>query len=116
MSSTMSFGKRERIRFVAAGKLKDWRPSCGPAVYAITYQQDPEQRPKSHTVLYFGEAQDLTKQAQSISSDITQWWSDHGGKDEDLYMFFHEMPGSSSITRTQVQHQLVMEYDPQANT
>jgi hypothetical protein len=113
--STVSFGKRTRIKFNSAGSIKNGPPQVGPAVYAITYKKDVSARPKSHTVLFFGEAHDLSQQGPTIISNITKWWLTHGGNDSDLFMFFHEMPGSSAFERDHVQHQLVMEYDPQAN-
>jgi hypothetical protein len=113
--STMSFGKRERISFVAAGPLKNCMPQIGPAIYAVTYKQDPDRRPKSHTVLYFGETIDLSKQVSTITTDMANWWSEFGTNDAELYIFFHSMPGSSQYERVNMQHQLVLEYDPHAN-
>jgi hypothetical protein len=116
MSSTVTFGKRERLKFIAAGTLKQWQPAQVPAVYAVTYKQDAEARPKAHTVVYFGETADLSKQAASIHSEIRHWWDEHGGAHEgDLFIFFHPMPGSSQYERANIQHQLVLEYDPRGN-
>jgi hypothetical protein len=113
--SALSFGKRNRIRFAAGGSLKEWQPSGGAAVYAVTYQPDAVSRPKSHSVVYFGETADLSKQFAVIREKLHNWWEHHGGTHGELYFFYHEMPGSSQHERVNVQHQLVMEYDPRGN-
>lgn len=112
---SVTFGKRERLKFYALGTINKWQPQVVPAVYAITYKQDPATRPKAHTVVYFGEADDLAKQAPTINRDLQQWWDDHGGKGAELFVFMYPMPGSSQYERANVRSQLVAEYDPQAN-
>lgn len=111
----MSFGKRNRIRFTSGGALKEWHPSGGAAVYAVTYRPDAVSRPKSHSVVYFGETGDLSKQFPLIRDKVHAWWEQHGGTDAELFVFYHEMPGSSQNDRVNVQHQLIMEYDPRGN-
>ncbi len=113
--NTISFGKRERRRFMAAGQLNAWVPEVGPAVYAVTYKKDPGGRPGSHTVLYFGEADDLCSQAHTINNFVGNWWKKFGRDDSELYICIHPMPGSSPNERAEIQHQLIQEYDPQAN-
>jgi hypothetical protein len=103
------------VRFTAAGKLPSWQPQVVPAVYAITYKQDASNRPKAHTVVYFGHTDDLSKQAPAINEHVTRWWSERGGDAGDLFVFFHPMPESSHFERTSLQQRLVAEYDPAAN-
>ena len=111
----VSFGKRQRIKFLAGGCLTDWVPPVTAALYAVTYKQDPSGKPKAHTVLYFGQSEDLALQAQAIRNQMGSWWDRHGGRPGELYVFFHPMPGSSSSERRILQDQLIAEYDPQAN-
>jgi hypothetical protein len=113
--AAVSFGKRTRLRFTAGGALREGQPSCGAAVYAVTYQPDAVSRPKAHSVVYFGETGDLSKQFALIRDKVHAWWEQNGGTDADLYIFYHEMPGSSQHERVNVQHQLVAEYDPRGN-
>jgi hypothetical protein len=113
--STVNFGKRRRLPFVALGTLKDWQPQGVPAVFAITYKRDFETRPKAHTVIYFGEADSLSRQAATINKDVGAWWQEYGQTGQELFVFMHEMPGSSQYERANVQRQLINEYDPQAN-
>jgi hypothetical protein len=113
--STVSFGKRNRIRFTTGGALKEWQPSSGAAVYAVTFQPDAVSRPKAHSVVYFGETADLSKQFEAIRERFHSWWDLYGGDNGELYIFCHEMPGSSQDERMTVQHQLVLEYEPRGN-
>lgn len=112
--STVSFGKRERVRFTAEGKLGKWNPASVPAVYAITYKQDPERRPKAHTVVYFGEAENLAQEVPRIDQEFTEWVHQYA-HDAELFIFSCPMPGSSKYERARVLNSLVMEYDPKAN-
>lgn len=113
--SSISWGRRERYRFQATGTLHQCSPPPGAGVFAVTYRQDGEGRPKSHTVVFFGESADIAKQLPSIHDQMRQWWADYGGDASDLYLFVHPMPNSTSWERSRVQAQLVSEYDPRAN-
>jgi hypothetical protein len=113
--SIVSFGRRERFRFEALGSLNQWAPRMVPGVYAITYKQSPEGRPKAHTVVYFGQADDMSQQVDSINKDVGVWWSERGGAASDLFVFIYAMPGSTRWQRASVQNQLVSEYSPHLN-
>ena len=113
--SAVTFGKRERLKFVAAGTLNDWEPIPGPAIYALTYKQDAIGRPKAHTVVYFGQTSGIANDLTTVRHELREWWHENSGNDGELFIFFHPMPGSSPFERTNVQHQLVMEYDPRGN-
>ena len=113
--SSVSWGKRNRYRFAACGQLSQMSAPVAPGVYAITYKQDPRRRPKSHTVLLFGQAADAAKQIPPISENIRRWWQEHSAEASELFVFLHSMPGSSEIDRARVQSELVSEYDPQGN-
>lgn len=112
---TMSFGMSRRFRFVSEGNLREWVPQVQPGVFAITYKQDPVGRPKAHTILYFGQSNDLVTQAPAIKRDAENWWSRRGGAPEELYVFVLPMPDSSNDERSDVQARLIAEYDPVAN-
>jgi len=106
---SISWGKRQRFKFNSDGGLNIWTPPAAAGVFAITYKQDPVNRPKSHTVLYFGQGENLSQEAPQISTYMTEYW--RGGLDE-LQVFVHPMAGSSSFDRARVVQQLVSEYAP----
>lgn len=114
LGTTVTFGKRQKLTFRSEGTLNTWRPEAGPGIYAITYKRDAEGKPKAHTVLYFGDTDNFTVQAPSIKQDFQQWCKEHG-TDTELFVFCHPMPSSSKYERSNLTHQLIMEYDPQAN-
>jgi hypothetical protein len=115
MSTSVSWGRRERYKFASCGNLNGWVPPVVPAVFAITYKQDPHNLPKTHTVLYFGECEDLSKQAVSLNRKVVDFWMGNGGTEDDLYVFVHQMDGSSKFDRSKVQERLVAEYQPHVN-
>jgi hypothetical protein len=114
---TISWGHRNRFRFSAAGTISAFLAPPGySAVFAITYKQDSANRPKAHTVLYFGESADVSKDVRMQCQNIRELWLNKGGNDSELYVFYHAMPSSTAWERAAVQAQLVSEYDPLMNS
>ena len=114
-TSTISWGRQERFKFSAFGPLDGWVAPAIPAVYAVTYRRDPRNHPKAHTVLFFGETEDLSVHAHSIKQKVVENWNDHGHTSDDLYILVHPMEGSSKPQRLRVQERLILEYQPQIN-
>lgn len=111
----VSWGKKFRYSFESAGELQTWRAPTVSAVFAITYKQNPAQRPKSHTVLYFGHAENLSLEMPGVNQQIHELWNERCGNNDDLYVFLYPMPGSTRAQRASVQWQLVSEYSPAGN-
>lgn len=113
--TTVSWGRRDRYRFVSSGALKSWVPPALPAVYAITYKKEPEDRPKEHTVFYFGDAADLAQEASGLNQKVLESWSSTGGSIDDLYVFVHTTANISDAERLRICKQLILDYRPHAN-
>ena len=111
---SISWGIKDRFKFTPAGALTSWDPPPIAAVYAITYRQNAD-RPKSHTVLYFGQAENLAAEAPDLNRRVMDSWAESGNDVHGLAVFIHAMPGSTSGQRSRVQEQLMAEYRPQAN-
>lgn len=111
---SISWGIKERFRFTAAGPLSSWDPPSVSAVYAITSKQNPV-KPKAHTILFLGQADDLAREAHELNRQVIDAWKDSGQDVHDLHVFIHMMPGSTSGQRTTVQEQLITEYHPRCN-
>ena len=111
---SISWGRRQRFKFTAGGGLIGWTPPNTSAVYAITYKQDPQNKPKSHTVLFFGHSEDLSREPIQ-SRHVLDLWENNGGSANELYVFIHPMPGSTQWNRITVHEQLVSEYAPDCN-
>lgn len=112
---SISWGKSERFKFTGGGALIHWSPQMIPALYAITYKQDPKNKPKSHTVLFFGQAEALAEQAPTYNQEILDNWTRNGGSADELFIFIHPMPGSTQRHRLLACEQLVLEYRPEGN-
>jgi hypothetical protein len=112
---SISWGKRQRFKFSSCGYLVRWSPPMIPALYAITYKQDPKNNPKNHTVLYFGQADDLSERAPAGTSEVLSTWTSNGGDANELFIFVHPMPGSTLQDRSALHAQLLSEYWPDCN-
>lgn len=113
--SIISWGRRERVPFSSYGALDGWAPPQIPALFAVTYQRDPQNKPKSHTVLYFGESESLSSNATSIRSKMHEVWSREGGALADLFVFVHPMESSTRNERSRILQNLILEYQPEGN-
>jgi hypothetical protein len=112
---SIAWGKEQRIKFQGGWKLGDWTPPESPGVYAITYKQDNVNRPKSHTVVYFGESGNVARQGLPWSHECARCWLDQAGAMSELYVFFHPMPHSTQHERWLIYERLVSEYRPMCN-
>lgn len=112
---TISWGKRNRYKFGLCGQLASFRAPTAAGVYAVTYRQQPHFRPKAHTVVLFGEAEDISKQVDRISEDASRWWKEYSSDEPELFVFLHPMPDSTQVERDQVRAQLISEYAPHGN-
>lgn len=83
-------------------------------VYAISYKRNPD-KPNAHTIVYFGQAGDLAKEAPLFTSQVAEAWTSSGQNVGELCVFIHPMPGSTSGERFMVQEQLIAEYRPVCN-
>lgn len=113
---SISWGRRQRFRFSAAGTLSRCVTPAGfPAVFAVTFKRDAANRPKAHTVLYFGESADVSKDTAAQFSNIKELWVKRGGNESELFVFLYGMPSSTALQRAAIQSQLIAEYDPLMN-
>jgi hypothetical protein len=65
--------------------------------------------------LYFGQAEDLSREMPSVDQEMHELWHERGGNNDELYVFMYPMPGSTPRQRANVQQQLVSEYSPPGN-
>lgn len=111
----VSWGKNPRYKFMAAGELSRSNPPPISAVFAVTYKQNPESKPKSHTVLYFGHAENLAQDLPRVREDLEDLWKKQAENTDELYVFIYPMPGSTRRDRATVHGQLISEYSPSGN-
>ena len=111
---TISWGRLNRVRFNSAGPFSTFVPPAVAALYSITYKQDPGKKPKSHTVLYFGEASDLAREIPSVNQFLHEI-ADSDITPDDLFVFVHPMPDSTRYERAQMLKTLIGDYRPRGN-
>ncbi len=111
---SISWGVKDRFKFISGGPLSSWEAPAAPGLYAITYKRTAG-NPKAHTVLYFGQAQDLAHEVPEMNKTVLEQWAHSGNEANELFVFYHPMPGSTSGQRSRVQEQLISEYRPQGN-
>lgn len=113
---SISWGRKQRFRFNAAGTVDQFTaPEKLAAVYAVTYKRDAANRPKSHTVLYFGESADAGRDIKSECNNIKELWHKKGSNETELFVFYLSLPNSTPMERAAIQSQLIAEYDPMMN-
>jgi len=111
---SISWGLKERFKFTTAGSLAHWDPPPVAGIYAITCKQNRD-RPKAHSILFVGAAEDFSREAREQNVQVIDAWKTSGQDLSELFVFVHPMPGSSRGERQKVQEQLVSEYRPQCN-
>ena len=112
---SVSWGKNPRYKYTSAGELHRSSAPPVPAVYAVTYKQNPASKPKSHTVLYFGHAENLAHDLPDVQEKLQDLWNKHAGNTDELYIFIYPMPGSTEKERAAVHEQLLSDYGPSGN-
>jgi hypothetical protein len=110
---SISWGLKERVKFSPGGPLASWVPPQMAAIYSITYRQDPTNKPKAHTVLYFGEASNLREEPPSVHNLLEEIPIEVGASD--MFIFIHAMPDSSRFERAALMQSLIGDYRPPGN-
>jgi hypothetical protein len=111
---SISWGLKERFKFSGGGSLSHWDPPPVAGIFTITCKQNMD-RPKAHSILFVGQAEDISSEAREQSGQVVEAWRTSGQNLSELFVFVHPMPGSSRGERTKVVEQLVAEYRPQCN-
>jgi len=86
--------------------------STESGVYAIMTKPDPQNKPNTYTVLYFGEAEDFSQRLDSQHEKIPCWQQN---QKSGLYYELYIMSGSSQTQRQVIESQLISKYNPVCN-
>lgn len=99
------------ITFDGPFSITDWEPPYRAAVYAIMMKPDPENKPTTYRILYFGESSNLSERGFWRSHHKHQCFIDNAGSESDLYIGTYKMPNSTGEERKSVEQKLIAEYD-----
>ncbi len=103
------------VEFEGPYPITEWEPPRVAAVYAIMMKAEPEDKPTTYRVLYFGESENLDDRGFYKSHHKYSCWKAEAGSDSNIYIGIHRMPNSSRKERREVEGKLIAEYHPVCN-
>lgn len=103
------------VSFDGPYHIADWDPPYRAAVYAIMMKPDPENKPTTYRILYFGESSNLSERGFYRSHHKYDCWIQHVGSESNLYIGIYRMPNSTAEQRREVESDLVGQYHPTCN-
>ena len=95
--------------------LGGWTPPASPAVYAIMYKPDPENRRETYAVIYVGHADDLSAERFPFHHPRAQCWIRRAGNRWQIYICTYEVPGGLRSHREEIARELATIYRPSCN-
>lgn len=95
--------------------LGGWTPPAVAAVYVILHRPDAENKPQQYSVLYVGEADDLSAHGFPFRHPAANAWIQRAGTKWKLHIATLEVPGGTKAHRTQIVGELCATYDPPCN-
>ena len=104
-----------KIEFEGPYSTSDWAPPNRAAVYAIMRKPDPQNKPHTYRMLYFGESDNLSDRGFWRAHYKYESFKDHAGSDSKIYIGVHRMPNSTTAERKALEKKLVTEYNPICN-
>jgi len=103
------------VSFEGPHPIIDWEPPYSDAVYTMMIKPDPENKPDTYRILYFGESSNLSERGFYRSHHKYDCWLQHAGSESNLYIGIHRMPDSTVEERRKVESKLIEQYHPACN-
>lgn len=98
--------------FDSIKSLNNWDPPTYGGIYAITFIKDPENKPNTHTILYFGETENFAERGISKTHHKYTCWKHHAYQ-KSLYVSIHRV--YSDDVRKSREEKLISHYNPDCN-
>ena len=95
--------------------LGGWTAPSVPAVYAILYKSEPENRPEQYAVIYVGHSDDLSGERFPFQHPRSPCWIKRAGSKWKVYICSYEVPGGTRSHREQIARELTAVYRPGCN-
>ncbi len=95
--------------------LGGWTPPPRPAVFAILYKPDPDQRPERYAVIYVGHSDDLSAERFPFRHPSAPCWVRRAGDKWKVHVAYYEAPGGQRAHREQIARELTATYRPGCN-
>lgn len=101
--------------FDGPSRLDSWIAPRRAGVYAIMYKKDSANKPRTYTIIYFGESENLSERGFPWDHHRAKCWIDKAGSKSNVYIGVHYMPGSTQAQRSAVEQALIAKYSPACN-
>jgi hypothetical protein len=95
--------------------LGGWTAAPVPAVYAILYKSQPENKPEQYAVIYVGHCDDLSGERFPFQHPRSPCWIKRAGSKWKVYICTYEVPGGTRSHREQITRELIAIYRPGCN-
>jgi len=96
--------------------LAGWTAPQVAAVYAILTRDDRERREQEYSVIFVGEAADLSAEGFPSRHVAARRWAERAGGRFNLHICVYEVPGGMASHREQIVRELIAVYRPSCNT
>jgi hypothetical protein len=95
--------------------LGGWTAPPVPAVYAILYKSEPENKPEQYAVIYVGHSDDLSGERFPFQHRRAPCWIKRAGSKWKVHICTYEVPGGTRSHREQITRELIAVYRPGCN-
>jgi hypothetical protein len=95
--------------------LAGWTAPARPAVFAVMYKPEPDERSERYAVIYVDCAEDLSAQRFPFQHRRAPCWIKRAGDRYRLYIATYEVPGGLPAHREQIANELRAVYRPGCN-
>lgn len=95
--------------------LTGWTPPERPAVYAILYKPDPDNKQDTYAVVYVDHSDDMSQEGLPFKHPRSPCWIERAGSRWKLYIAFYEFSGGGRSHREMMAQELIAIYDPACN-
>lgn len=95
--------------------ITNWEPPYRAAIYAMMTKPDPQNKPSTYRILYFGESSNLSERGFYRFHHKYNCWINYAGSDNNLFIGIYLMPDSTEDERRGIESALVNQYNPECN-
>ena len=95
--------------------LAGWTAPRVPAVYAVMCLDDAVNKPQEFSIIYVGEAADLSTVGFPLKHPKSTAWVARAGNKFNLHICWYEILGGNARHRDQIAKELLAVYEPSCN-
>jgi len=104
-----------QVNFEGPYRLDSWKPPYRAGIYAIMMKPDPQNKPNTYKILYFGESENMSERGFYKNHHKYNCWLREAGSLRNLFIGYYLMPDSTLFQRKSLEQQLIDQYKPKCN-